>query len=57
MERILRVQMKPMAGHVNGRPKLEEKRPFRVEHRQDKAETHRRTSIDQHVEHGAEFRA
>ena len=55
-QRCLRVQMKPVAGHIDGCPQLEEQRPFRIEHRQDKAQTHRRTSVNQHVEHGPELR-
>ena len=53
----LRVQMEPMTRHVNGGPELKEESPFRIEHRQDEAETHGRTSVDQHVEHGAKLRA
>lgn len=43
---FIRMQMKPMTGNINSRPKLKEHGPFGIEHRQNKTQTHCRTSID-----------
>jgi hypothetical protein len=53
----LRVQMKPVAGNIDGSPQLKEESPFWIEHSQNKTQAHGRTSINEHVKHGAKFRA
>ena len=52
-----RVHVKPVRGDVQGHGELEQNGPARIEHCQYDAQTHGRTAIGEHVEHGAELRA